>query len=184
MGKDQKVSGARGKKNKQAEGTRGQKVNSCQELTKNNHKQILCSFITKYSATINIAFFFTCIWKCYLCLLWELTSVSVRLKNLTQGQSLLSVRKMSFGDVNRTQTLLEEELNKTRVTENKSRTSVVVLGRTSILERQGSTGGANDPCSQRAKSLKNKNQLCVPQRPLLDNSGVCRTAAAIGLIGP
>lgn len=28
----------------------------CQELTKNNHKQILCSFITKYSATVNIAF--------------------------------------------------------------------------------------------------------------------------------
>lgn len=111
--------------------------------------------------------------------------MSVRLKNLTQGQSLLSARKTSVRDVNRTQTLLEERTkqNKGNI-ENKSRTSVDALGRTSILERQGSTGGGNDPCSQRAKSSKNKNQLCGPQRPLLDDSVVCRTAAAIGLMGP
>lgn len=111
--------------------------------------------------------------------------MSVRLKNLTQGQSLLSARKTSVGDVNRTQTLLEERTkqNKGNI-ENKSRTSVDVLGRTSILERQGSTGRGNDPCSQRAKSSTNKNQLCGPQRPLLVDSVVCRTAAAIGLVGP
>lgn len=55
--------------------------------------------------------------------------MSVRLKNLTEGQSLLLARKTGIGDVNRTKTLLEERTKQNkRNIENKSRTSVGCFG--------------------------------------------------------
>lgn len=75
---------------------------------------------------------------------------------------------MSFRDVNITDPARgrkKKKLKKRKEGEHRIKVERVdVLGRTSFSERQGSIGG-NDPCSQRAKSSKNKNQLWTTAPP-------------------
>lgn len=102
------------------------------------HKQILCSFITKYSATINIAFFLNL----------ELASEDFnRFSDFFLVLHLLNVRQnpclsvscatrsvlckqagFRLRIVNITQTLLKKKQNNSRNIKNKNRTSVGVLG--------------------------------------------------------
>lgn len=151
----------------------------------------MCSFITKYSATINIAFL-------------SPFNLRLRISNFASSgfylfSTLVNNEKellfchcpapqdqSSFLQENRLQIQrrkhntdpAQNKKNRRNLT-NKNKTSVGVFGQHVILERQGSFDGGDHPCSQIAKSSRNKNQAVWTTAPLLDSSVVCRNSCGL-----